>query len=612
MKWLRDSWWIAAGVAILGLALLPDLVSLPEPQGALVLDRATFIPADGPEREVALPHAIRSHFGLGPSNNPRYVIEFDLPSVPNAGLYVYVPTVNRRLALSFNGEPILDFESSSLLTGSSVAGPLMARVPNRLVPGRQQLTVAVEKGGFAITAYLSEIYVGTEAALARAYNLRNFIFVQLKAMALAAHLVLGISLIYVYLLRPKDILFSWLCALNVVSLFIAIGVQFGWVPRLQILLPVVNVLVPTLGFLFIGFSLAVLGFRPPKALRYAAIIAPLVLLPVFLTGTVTVKSIMTVGDVVVLVASYLVSTGILLWGSVWHGSRDARLIVALVAVIAWYSARDAFVVVTAPEHGFNLLVAFPRPILLALVLMMFMRRMAASFDSLDRANETLNIKLAEREAELAAFHRQERTKTANLVREQERQRLTHDLHDGLSGHLASIIALSERAGDRSTEQAAREALNDLRLVIYSLDLGDKELPLALANFRERLVPQLHRLGVDLDWSMAALPEISGVTPGNALIILRVLQEAITNALKHGPARRIAIRGAIASDDTAAIWVENDGRSFTETAGGHGLGNMRRRAQQLGGDICIEPLASGSRLTLTIPQRLPNLSEEAAE
>ncbi len=138
-----------------------------------------------------------------------------------------------------------------------------------------------------------------------------------------------------------------------------------------------------------------------------------------------------------------------------------------------------------------------------------MRRMGVSLDQLDHANETLNIRLAEREAELAAFHRLERAKTVSTVREHERQRLTHDLHDGLSGHLASIIALSERTGDKPTEQAAREALNDLRLVIYSLDLGDRELPLALANFRERLIPQLHRLGVALDWSIAGLPEVSG-------------------------------------------------------------------------------------------------------
>ena len=174
----------------------------------------------------------------------------------------------------------------------------------------------------------------------------------------------------------------------------------------------------------------------------------------------------------------------------------------------------------------------------------------------------------------------------------------------------SIIALSERTGDKSTEQAAREALNDLRLVIYSLDLGDRELPLALANFRERLIPQLQRLGVELDWSIADLPEVSGVTPGNALAVLRILQEAITNALKHGPARKITIRGAPSADGMVAITLENDGRRFVENNGGHGLGNMRRRAQQLHGKLNIDAVAQGTKLTLLLPLCLPDFEDEA--
>jgi len=192
------------------------------------------------------------------------------------------------------------------------------------------------------------------------------------------------------------------------------------------------------------------------------------------------------------------------------------------------------------------------------------------------------------------------------VRAHERQRLTHDLHDGISGHLVSIIALSERAETRPIEQAAREALNDLRLVIYSLDLGDAELILALANFRERLIPQLHRLGLELDWSMANLPDVTGVTPGNALAVLRIVQEAITNALKHGPARRISIRGSAAADGMAAITIENDGRPFVADSGGRGLDNMRRRADGLGARLCLESLEHGTRVTLLLPGHLPDV------
>jgi signal transduction histidine kinase len=168
--------------------------------------------------------------------------------------------------------------------------------------------------------------------------------------------------------------------------------------------------------------------------------------------------------------------------------------------------------------------------------------------------------------------------------------------------------MAERAdGDaKPIEQAAREALDDLRLVIYSLDLGDRELPLALASFRERLTPQLRRLGVELDWSTAELPEVSGVTPGNALSVLRILQEAITNALKHGPARRITIRGAEAPNAMAAISIENDGQPFKATAGGLGVENMRGRARQLGGELQLSTMPRGLKVTLLLPRRLTDL------
>jgi signal transduction histidine kinase len=148
-------------------------------------------------------------------------------------------------------------------------------------------------------------------------------------------------------------------------------------------------------------------------------------------------------------------------------------------------------------------------------------------------------------------------------------------------------------------------------VIYSLDLDDSDLPLALANLRERLVPQLQRLGVELDWSMAGLPEVSGVTAGNALAVLRILQEAITNALRHGPAHRIAIRGATSDCGMAAITVENDGRPFVAGSGGRGLDNMRRRATQLHAKLEFTALEGGTCVRLLLPLRLADVGELSA-
>jgi signal transduction histidine kinase len=216
----------------------------------------------------------------------------------------------------------------------------------------------------------------------------------------------------------------------------------------------------------------------------------------------------------------------------------------------------------------------------------------------------LRQRLAEQERELSAFHEKEQRHAEQSVREEERQRLTRDLHDGLSGHLVSIIALSECGADpHAVERAARAALDDLRFVINSLDIGDRDLPLAMAGFREKLEPQLRRLGITLDWSMEKLPDISGVTPGNALSILRILQEAVTNALKHGSSLGIiSIRGIPAAAG-AAITIGNSSGPGDQVGSGRGLNNMLRRAQALGGGIDFERSADRAILTLNLPLRL---------
>jgi signal transduction histidine kinase len=119
------------------------------------------------------------------------------------------------------------------------------------------------------------------------------------------------------------------------------------------------------------------------------------------------------------------------------------------------------------------------------------------------------------------------------------------------------------------------------------------------------MPQLQRAGITLDWATADMPDVSGVTPGNALVVLRILQEAITNAIKHGPATTITVRAAPTPDGQVAISVANDGRAFAPGSGGFGLANMRRRARQLNGGLEIKSHDRGVVLTLRLPSRLPD-------
>jgi len=91
-----------------------------------------------------------------------------------------------------------------------------------------------------------------------------------------------------------------------------------------------------------------------------------------------------------------------------------------------------------------------------------------------------------------------------------------------------------------------------------------------------------------------------LTPQNVLHVLRILQEAFANVLKHARAKHIRVATAVAAG-RVCIEVGDDGRGFDGTpAQGNELDNMRRRAKLVGADLWIARSATGTTLSLSIP------------
>jgi signal transduction histidine kinase len=196
-----------------------------------------------------------------------------------------------------------------------------------------------------------------------------------------------------------------------------------------------------------------------------------------------------------------------------------------------------------------------------------------------------------------------------------------DLHDGLGGQLVSIVALSERGHEGATiTDAARAALKDLRLVIDSMDDIGGDLMLALGSWRERAAAQLRPHDIALDWHVATpqgLPLHPELRPWHVIQIVRILDEAVTNAVKHAEARHIAVTIETLDDGSGpygAISVADDGKGFAPAAGAsqtaRGLRNMRSRAARCGAVLDLASDASGTRVRLQLPQVFPD-SDAAA-
>jgi signal transduction histidine kinase len=224
--------------------------------------------------------------------------------------------------------------------------------------------------------------------------------------------------------------------------------------------------------------------------------------------------------------------------------------------------------------------------------------------------ETLNRELEDRVAAKGRELEDNYARLQSLERERaisaERERMTTDMHDGIGGQLVHALAVIEgNASFQPLEAILRGALDDLRLIIDSSDPVEGNLLAVLSNFRARNERRVQQGGLRFLWQITDLPPLPDFGPHKILQVLRILQEALTNVLKHAGASEVAVRTDIGADaaQRAAIIVDviDNGRGYAPTKGpGRGLGNMRRRASEIGGSIEFSSTEAGSRVRLILP------------
>lgn len=584
------------------LTTAPLWLTLPVPDDAVAITDAVKMLPDG-EQPLALPITRQPA-----DSSAHYRMTFDLQDASQH--YLFIPVLSQRAIISLNGTPVEDTDNRTTLIGLSSGISALTTLPPKILREKNNvLDVQLQSVGL-IPAYLSQLYVGTSEQLSGHYRLRVFVLEYLKLMVPAGQLLIALVVLVVWLYRPRDPLFGWLTLLLMLSMIIYIGMMRDLIPHLVELIPYLVMAGSSAAIIMIIVVLLIAGHGPPQWLRWAPIAVPAAFILLALSQLVPAKTLVILASAPLNLLSLMASLGILVWATLRDRLEETAMLV-LPMLMALVAGLHDFAMVLSLVDGPVFLSVYYRPLLLIGFAMILMRRLGISLTRLDNINIYLTDKLNEREQELARLHAEEKKKAAQQIRSEERQRLTRDLHDGLSGHLVSIIALSEQQKSTNIEDSAREALDDLRLVIHSLDIRDDELPLALSGLRERLERQLKRLGITLDWSITRLPDISNASPTQALNLLRILQEAVTNAVKHAKPSLIRVHGSQRDDGQPVIVVENDGLPFPRHAdrSGRGLGNMRRRIRQLGGEIEIELLDAGTRLRVLLPLRLPDAWQE---
>lgn len=201
------------------------------------------------------------------------------------------------------------------------------------------------------------------------------------------------------------------------------------------------------------------------------------------------------------------------------------------------------------------------------------------------------------------------TARAAMQRAIERQRLLGDMHDGVGSQLVGLImqVRAQKIGDADLLEGLERCLDDMRLVVDSLDPAERSFLVSFAELRTRLEPRCSAIGIELRWNVSDDSRAAGLDPERGLQVLRTVQEAVTNALRHSGTDRIDVdlsnvRGADRSA-MVELRIRDRGcglRPTTGRSGGRGMESMRTRAERLGGELSVERVDPGTLVALRFP------------
>jgi signal transduction histidine kinase len=195
--------------------------------------------------------------------------------------------------------------------------------------------------------------------------------------------------------------------------------------------------------------------------------------------------------------------------------------------------------------------------------------------------------------------------------EQERTRIARDMHDVVAHSLAVVIAQADGARYAATTDptaadsalatisaTAREALGDVRMLLGQLRHNQAEGPQPVLADLDRLFDQFAASGLTVQRVVTGEPASLGTA--QQLATYRIIQESLTNALRHADTSQDVVVTFDWSPSSLEVSVASALGEKSESSNGHGIDGMRERAILAGGSLSVEPTAESFVVTATLP------------
>lgn len=228
---------------------------------------------------------------------------------------------------------------------------------------------------------------------------------------------------------------------------------------------------------------------------------------------------------------------------------------------------------------------------------------------MERFAWTLERRARELEVEASRLRRRAETSEAQKDEIERRSTLARELHDSIGHHVTAMVVQAEagrvKEASKALERIAdlgREALDELEVVLFQLGRPDGETPqgeaLDLERIDAKLAQPLREQGVTVEVSV----NTSESEPARLAAIYRIIQEALTNTMRHARATNVSVVVSDSAQDVL-VSVRDNGIGLPRSAShGRGLAGISERAKRLGGEaVASDASPTGTVIRARIPR-----------
>lgn len=636
IAWSAGSTWTSAQAAInpAAEAAAEDVVTFRQAE-LLIAAESTPPQTQQGWQSVTLPDAWPAErYAIGDNGWYRFTITRKNPPVAQWG--IYLPRLNMNAAVYFNGELLGDGGSFEQPLGRNWSRPMYFKIPNGLWKAGDNLMEIRLRSDVGV-GVLAPVVMGEHTLLSPRFERAYFIQIHLTASLFIV--TLGTSLFFfgIWIRRRNDSQYGWFALTAFFWSFFSLNNSIHT-------LPVSAFTWDWLIFSSIAWwttSLAIfvhryVGVRQARIETVLIGYAVLAMLLYVIAGDYLwiVSGIWTVGGII----SGVYTVGRLLVYS--HGIRRGGIfaaeekppatsgeattlalgitVVLVIGVQDWL-VQNGFFYGLGEEYAHHHFLAYSAPLLIMFIAWHLNRRFIGALSESEQLNTQLEARVAVNRHELEISHLKLRELERNRVLMAERDRIFRDLHDGLGGITTNISLLSNLAQQEESAQVikqklatisglSQEGMDEIRGFMRELDNTNADWQSVTADLRVSGSNLLEPHDIEFHFDVKLENDEEVVDSALRLNLFRIHKEVLMNVIKHAQAKSVSVHIEVTSQELL-LDIKDDGiglinlndviRVSSGNAGGHGLGNLKVRAQRLGGTLTLHS-EQGTRVCLQVP------------